>query len=163
MKPHFKKTFQKVLGKAEIPSYKDVLSKAEYQPMRDKLLKMKNKQFGLQMLTVISMLGLTPQVLNIYLTKKRDQAQMAALKAQIEKNQQEQAPESQIQKVEESMPATTPLQSPQAVQDLQPAMAFQPENYYFVPQNTPYGVYTPLRRNPNSPFYAFRATQQRMF
>ncbi len=85
LNPLLKKYFRKWVvptrqNESRIPLYKELLTDSRYKRVRAQLLKLKDKQFGAGLLVTILMLGLTPQLLNIYLTKRRHERDMAAQK-----------------------------------------------------------------------------------
>ncbi len=78
LNPLFKKPFQKITGEKEIPSYQDIMEKPQFKGLRKSLTHLKNKKFGIGLLVTILMLGLTPQLLNIYLTQRRHEREQIA-------------------------------------------------------------------------------------
>ena len=85
----FKKVFDKVPGiqsipgyvKGKIPDYSQFLQAEGVDPaLRETLRKLKNKQFGTRLAFTALMLGTTPQLLNQYFTRKRNEAKLQAAK-----------------------------------------------------------------------------------
>lgn len=67
--------------KTGVLSYSEIFEKA-YPPQKEaELLRLKNKQYGFGLLKSIVLLGTTPQLLNIYFTKRRHERALAAQQA----------------------------------------------------------------------------------
>ncbi len=77
--PLFKKPFEKLTGiKGDIPSYEAIAKKFK-GPVQEQLTRLKNRQFGLGLAITILLLGTTPQLLNIFLTKRRFDREQARM------------------------------------------------------------------------------------
>jgi hypothetical protein len=64
---------------SSVPSYETI--RAQYKgPVREKLLGLKNRQYGISFVITILMLSMSPQILNIFLTKKRLESQQKQLR-----------------------------------------------------------------------------------
>ncbi len=61
----------KISGNGVVPTYEQILTHPRYAPVRDQLMKLKNKQFGIGLAITVLMLGASPQILNIFLTRRR--------------------------------------------------------------------------------------------
>ncbi|MBK8189594.1 MAG: hypothetical protein IPK79_04010 [Vampirovibrionales bacterium] len=64
-----------------IPKYADILHHPDFEGKRAALLKLKNRQYGLGLLQSVVLLGSTPQMLNIYFTKRRHERALASQRA----------------------------------------------------------------------------------
>ncbi len=78
---YYKKKFETLLQRplSEIPGYADIPKIAQGNAkMAEQLTRLKNKQFGIGMAITILMLSTTPQLLNIFLTKRRHEQEKQA-------------------------------------------------------------------------------------